>query len=118
MRGARVLVFPVAAILAVGAEWSGYEWSDVRHWPPDLVAGSALIACGLISWWRGRDSRSGVLMATAGVTWFLPNFATTGLSAVDWVLAHLLYAHRGPLVALVVTYPLGRIRGRLERAAV
>jgi signal transduction histidine kinase len=118
MRAARIPLWLGAFLLAVGAEWSAYDWSDVRHWLPDLVAGSALISCGLVGWSRRPESRSGGLMAAAGVAWFLPNFATTGVSAVDWTFEHLLYAHRGPLLALVVTYPLGRLRGRLDAAVV
>src|SRR5712691_2280553 len=118
MRASRLLLWLGAAILAVGAEWSAYDWGDVRRWLPDLVAGSTLIACGLIGSSRRPESRSGALMAAAGVAWFLPNFATTGISGIDWLFAHLLYAHRGPLVALVLTDPRGRLRGRLDATAV
>jgi signal transduction histidine kinase len=118
VRGAPPLLWLTGAVLALGAEWAAYDWSDVRHWLPDLVAGSALIACGLVARARRPESESGALMAAAGVAWFLPNFATTGLSAVDWLFAHLLYGHRGPLVALVLTYPLGRPRSRLDIGAV
>lgn len=118
MRLTRLLPWLGAAILAVGAEWSAYDWTDIHRWLPDLVAGFTLIACGLIGSQRRPESLSGVLMLAAGVAWFLPNFATTGVFAVDWVLAHLLYAHRGALIALVLTYPLGRTRGALDTTAV
>src|SRR3954452_8771302 len=118
MRAARVALWLGAPMLAVGAEWSAYDWSDVRHWLPDLLAGSALISCGRVGWSRRPESRSGGLMLAAGVAWFVPDFATTGVSAVDWIFAHLLYAHRGPLVALVVTYPLGSLRSRVDSVVV
>jgi signal transduction histidine kinase len=119
MRGARLpLLLLGASILALAAEWSGYDWSAVGDWLPDLTAGSALIVCGLAGWTVRPQSRSGALMTVAGVAWFLPNLATTGVAALDWPLSHLLYAHRGVLVALVLTFPLGRMRGRLDAVVV
>jgi signal transduction histidine kinase len=57
-------------------------------------------------------------MMASGFAWFAPNFSTTGVGAVDWLSAHALYLHRGPLVQLVLTYPRGRPVRRLEGAAV
>jgi signal transduction histidine kinase len=85
---------------------------------PDLVTGWTLVASGLVAAQRVPASRSGTLMAAAGFAWFAPNFATTGLAALDWLAAHALYLHRGPLVALVLTYPRGRAGDHVERAAV
>jgi len=119
MREARLALLLIAtAILAAAAEWSAYDWSGVRNWLPDLVAGSALLVCGVVAWSLRPQSRSGALMAAAGLAWFLPNFATTGFAAVDWPLAHLLYAHRAVLVALVLSYPLGRRYGHRDAAVV
>ena len=119
MRVARLpLLLLGAAILALAAEWSAYDWSAVGDWLPDLTAGSALIVGGLVGWTVRPQSRSGALMTVAGVAWFLPNLATTGVAALDWPLTHLLYAHRGALVALVLTFPLGRLYGRLDAVVV
>ncbi|MGH2980426.1 MAG: hypothetical protein ACRDKV_00085, partial [Solirubrobacterales bacterium] len=57
-------------------------------------------------------------MAATGFSWFLGNFATTGVTAVDWLGAHALYVYRGPLIHLLVTYPSGRLSSRLDRIAV
>src|SRR5688572_24092519 len=67
-----------------------------------------MIACGLIAARRPGGRRSGTLLAAAGFAWFLPNLGAGGL----------LYLHRGPLVHALITFPDGRIRGRLEAAAV
>ena len=92
--------------LGVAAESSLYEWTDPRHWVPDLLTGWCLIACGVIGWRRSR-SWSAALVLAGGFAWFAGNFS-----------AHALFLHRGPLVAAVLTYPTGRIAGRAEGIAV
>ena len=118
MRWFRLLLWPAGAAFGIAAEWVFFGWGYPRHWVPDLITGWTLIACGLVAWSRRPESRSGVLMAATGFSWFLGNFATTGLSPVDWLGAHALYVYRGPLVHLLVTYPSGRLSWRLERTAV
>jgi signal transduction histidine kinase len=118
MRWIRLLLWPAGAVFGIAAEWIFFGWGDPRHWAPDLVTGWTLIACGLVAWSRRPESRSGALMAATGFSWFLGNFAATGVAPVDWVGAHALYVYRGPLVHLLVTYPSGRLSSRLDRAAV
>ena len=112
------LLCPAAALVGIAAEWRLYGWADPRGWVPDLLAGWSLVGCGLAGWSRRPQSRCGALLAAAGFAWFVPNFAAAGVGALSWLSAHALYLHRGPLVQVVLTYPLGRIRGRLEGAAV
>ena len=118
MRRFRLLLWPAGAAFGIAAEWIFFGWGDPRHWVPDLLTGWTLIACGLVAWSRRPDSRSGALMAATGFSWFLGNFAATGVVPVDWVAAHALYVYRGPLIHLLVAYPSGRLSSRLDRAAV
>jgi signal transduction histidine kinase len=118
MRWFRRLLWPAGAALGIAAEWIFFGWGDPRDWVPDLITGWTLIACGLVAWSRRPDSRSGALMAATGFTWFLGNFATTGVEPVDWLGAHALYVYRGPLVDLLVSYPSGRLSSRVDRAGV
>jgi signal transduction histidine kinase len=118
VRRLRPLLWVAGALLGVAAEWSLYGWARPRGWAPDLITGWTLIACGLVAWSRRQQSRSGMLMTATGFGWFAPNFASTGLGTLDWLSAHALYLHRGPLIQLVLTYPRGRSAGRLERVAV
>lgn len=118
MERLRVALWPTAAGLGVAAEWIAFDWSDPRHWLPDLITGWALIACGLVAWQRRPDSRAGILMTATGLTWFVPNFAAVEAAWIAWLAAHALFLHRGPLVQLVITYPRGRIDGRLDQAVV
>jgi signal transduction histidine kinase len=118
VRAPRLLLWPAGAAVGIAAEWVYFGWSEPRDWLPDLAVGWTLIACGLVAWSRRPASRSGALMAATGFGWFAANFTTTGLAAVDWLSEQALYLHRGPLLHLVLTYPRGRLAGRLDRAAV
>jgi hypothetical protein len=118
VRGPRLLLWPAGAALGIAAEWVAFGWSEPSDWLPDLAVGWTLIGCGLVASSRRPTSRSGALMAATGFAWFAANFTTTGWSALDWLSEQALYLHRGPLLHLVLSYPRGRLAGRLDRAAV
>jgi signal transduction histidine kinase len=113
-----LLLWPAGVVAGLAAEWRLYGWADPGGWVPDLLTGWCLIGCGLAGWARRPQSRSGALLAAAGFAWFVPDFASAGVALLGWLSAHALYLHRGPLVQLVLTYPRGRVRGRVEGAAV
>jgi signal transduction histidine kinase len=118
MRRRLALVGLAGVALGLTAEWVGFGWGDPRRWIPDLAVGWSLIGCGLVAARRRPESRTGLLMAATGFTWFVGNFSDVGAAAVAWVAAHLVYLHRGPLVQLVLTYPSGRPSSRLAKATV
>jgi signal transduction histidine kinase len=68
----------------------------------DLAAGLALLAAGTAMWLRASRSGTGPLLALAGAAW---------LAGDVW--SGLVYAHRGPLVHALLTYPSGRTRSPL-----
>ena len=113
-----LLLWPAGAVVGAAAEWRLYGWVDPGGWVPDLLTGWSLIGCGLAGRACRPQSRSGALLAAAGFAWFVPGFAGGGVGPLGWLSAHALYLHRGPLVQLVLTYPRGRVRGRVEGAAV
>lgn len=120
MRRVGALVGPAVAGVALGltAERFGYGWDDPAHWVPDLMVGWAFIGCGLIAWMLRPNSRSGILMVLAGFTWFLGNFSLVGVAAASWVAGNALYLHRGVLLQLVLTYPIGRLYSWLATVTV
>lgn len=73
----------------------------------DVVAGLVLLAAGIATWARAARSGTGPLMALAGVAW---------LAGDVW--SSLAYAHRGPLVHALLTYPTGRTRSPLVVAVI
>ena len=102
MRWLRLALWPAGLILGIAAEWGAWT-NDPGGVALDLAVGLLLIGLGLVAWQRRGSSAVGPLMAASGFAWFLGNLA-----------AWALYLHRGPLVHLVVSYPSGRLRSRLQ----
>ena len=102
MRWLRLALWPAGLLLGIAAEWGAWT-DDPGGAALDLAVGLLLIGLGLVAWQRRGSSAVGPLMAASGFAWFLGNLAT-------WAL----YLHRGPLVHLVVSYPSGRPRSRLQ----
>jgi Histidine kinase-, DNA gyrase B-, and HSP90-like ATPase len=98
----RLALWPAGLLLGIAAEWGGWT-DDPGGATLDLAVGLLLIGLGLVAWQRRGSSTVGPLMAASGFAWFLGNLA-----------AWALYLHRGPLVQLVVSYPSGRLRSRLQ----
>ncbi len=84
----------------------------------DLIVGLSFAATGLIAWSRRPENNTGRLLLTVSFAWFLglltaANDAvvyTIGLASEALVLA--AFAH------LVLAYPFGRLRRRVERIVV
>jgi signal transduction histidine kinase len=104
MRGLRLALWPAGLILGIAAEWGAWT-DDPGGAALDLAVGFLLIGLGLVAWQRRGSSAVGPLMAASGFAWFFGTFAS-------WAL----YLHRGLLVHLVVSYPSGRLRSRLQWA--
>jgi len=79
--------------------------ADVALALADTGVGVLLVGCGVVTGLRER--RIGLLMASAGVSWFLGAVAPA-----------LVFLHRGPLVHLHISYPTGRVRRPLAVVAV
>src|SRR5215472_8019445 len=117
-RRAWLLLGSAWAVVGVAAELRLHGWADPGGWVPDLLTGWCLIGCGLAGQARRPESRSGALLAAAGFAWFVPDFAAAGVGLLGWLGVYARYLHRGPLVQLVLTYPRGRVSGRVEGVAV
>jgi signal transduction histidine kinase len=92
-------------VLGLASESVGFGWDDPRGWVPDLLVGLVFIGSAVYALPRSRAT--GTLLAATGFAWFFGNFSPAAL-----------YWHRGPLVHVVVSYPGGRTRSRLDSAAV
>jgi signal transduction histidine kinase len=97
--GAWALLAAASLVAAIGAEADGGVEMPERV--GDLAAGLALLGGGVIASIRRPHAGAGPLMFATGVTWFAGDL---------W--SPLLYAHRGPLVHLLLTYPTGRTSSR------
>jgi signal transduction histidine kinase len=93
--------------VAIAAEAATYLPDEPGLAAGDALVGLAFLALGLVAWQRRPSSRSGLLMVATGFAWFAGSFAGAAL-----------FLHRGPLVHLLVSYPQGRLRSRLEQLVV
>jgi signal transduction histidine kinase len=73
----------------------------------DIAVSVALVGGGAAAWTRPAARRSAALMLLTGGAWL----------AGDAVPA-LLYAHRGPLAHLLLSYPDGRVRSRVAKVVI
>jgi signal transduction histidine kinase len=94
------LLAAAAVAAAVGAE--SVDGPDMPERAGDLAAGLALLGAGAVAWTRRPRAGAGPLMLASGLTWFAGDVSSA-----------LLYAHRGPLVHLLLTYPSGRTSSRI-----
>ena len=67
----------------------------------DVITGLTLVAAGVATWTRARPSRTGQLLVLAGAAWLAGD-----------VVGALVFAHRGPLVHALLTFPTGRTRSK------
>jgi signal transduction histidine kinase len=99
-------LWPAGLALGIAAEWVDHGAGPALT-AADFVVGFALIALGLVAWRRRPETGVGPIMSVAGLTWFFGTFA-------GWAV----YLHRGPLAHLLISFPAGRLRSRVEYAAV
>jgi signal transduction histidine kinase len=100
-----------------GATFGGVSW---EAGVAELVAGWTMIGAGWFVWWRRGGRRSGLLLAMAGMAWFVAEWDNPGI-AVGMAFTVGLAAHAlAPAVVAhaVMAYPFGRLSSRLERLAV
>jgi hypothetical protein len=103
MRRHAVAVAAAGLAVAIAAETVTYLPEEPGLAAGDALVGLAFVGLGLVAWQRRPSSRSGLLMVATGFAWFAGSFASAAL-----------FLHRGPLVHLLVGYPRGRLRSRLE----
>lgn len=85
-----------------------------------LVPGYALVAVGLVTWAGRGSSRSGPLLAAAGMSWFVVEWNNPGVGwAPAFTLGLIGYAVCPAAVShAVLAFPNGRLTSSVERLAV
>jgi signal transduction histidine kinase len=107
MRRRALAVAAAGLTVTVAAESVSYLPEEPGLAAADAIVGLAFVGLGVVAWQRRPSSRSGLLMAATGFAWFAGSFA-----------GGALFLHRGPLAQLLVGYPRGRLRSRLEQVVV
>jgi signal transduction histidine kinase len=120
----RALIALAIAALAIGLGSLAVILTSDHESPRGLAASLVLIAgwgfagTGLYAWDRRPDSRTGMLMTAIGFTWFFRALEASNDSVVFTIGALGVNVPYAILVHLLVTFPSGRLRGRLQRALV
>src|SRR5215471_2003374 len=98
---------------APGESFGGTSWVGAVA---ELTAGWALIAAGVAETWRRPASLEGLLLAGAGIGWFLVEWNNPGLgSPAAFTFGLIASALGAPLVAhAALAYPAGRLASRLD----
>jgi PAS domain S-box-containing protein len=81
-----------------------------------LTAGVTFVVSGLVALTRRPENRTGIYLLAVGYVWFFGALTDSGnewVSTLGFLLGNLVFA---PFTALVLAYPSGRLRTRLERA--
>jgi signal transduction histidine kinase len=126
-RAIALSLLPLAAALGIFAEWASLRRgplepatsaSDVRLAVADLSVGIVLVGGGLIARLRRPESWTGLLLAAAGLCWFLGTFASSHWSSFAAFGGLFVTLHRGPLSHALLGYPDGRAAGFPERVAI
>lgn len=83
-----------------------------------IVIGWAFIGTGLFAWWRRPGNRTGPLMTALGFAWLVGYLSASDTPAVfiTGVLTDTLAY--GVLIHMLLAYPSGRLRTRLNRGLV
>jgi signal transduction histidine kinase len=83
-----------------------------------LVVGWTFIASGLIARRQRPDNRLGTVMVFVGFAWFATFLSDAGSSLVFTVGKALESVYLIGFVYLVLSFPTGRLRGRIERTLI
>ena len=85
-----------------------------------LIPGYALVAVGLVTWVGRPSSRSGPLLAAAGLSWFVVEWNNPGVGWAPAFTMGLIGFGVCPAVVAhaVLAYPNGRLASSVERLAV
>jgi signal transduction histidine kinase len=85
----------LAATLGLVAELASTPWDHVGVWLPDLLAGWALITCGVVAALTTPRQWTARALVAAGALWFAANAGTAVPGAAGDALDALTYGHRG-----------------------
>jgi signal transduction histidine kinase len=118
----------IAVALAGAVAAAGAVWLAANGGGPDrptepgplltLVVGASLLGCGLGSWRTRPDNLIGPVMVLTGFAWFAGLLTEANDPALYTAGEAVEYAFVAGFVYLVLAFPSGRLRSRLDRTLV
>ncbi len=104
-----------AALLAAGRVDEPYQTADA---PLALLVGWTFVASGLVAWRQQPGNRLGPVMIVTGFAWFA-TFLTDAHTGWPFTLGTAIQSvYLVGFVYLVLSFPTGRLRGRLDAALI
>jgi signal transduction histidine kinase len=122
MRPKLLLLVPAAVAAGAGATWLAAHAGADRPTEPGpyltLLVGASLIGSGLGSWRARPENRLGPVMVLTGFAWFAGLLSEATNAPLYTVGAAVEYAFIAGFVYIVLSFPSGQLRGRLDRVLV
>jgi signal transduction histidine kinase len=122
---ARLVWLAAAGLLAgLGAAWIVSMAGPDRPVVPDvplalpvaILVGWSFIGSGLLSWQPGERNRLGLVLVFTGFAWFA-SMLTDAHDPVLYTVGQVVYPfYYAGFLYLILSFPSGRLRGRLDRA--
>jgi signal transduction histidine kinase len=118
---AKQAIVGVAGLLAgIGAAWVAADAGSDRPQIPSvdlvLLVGWSFVGSGLLSWRARPSNRIGPIMIGTGFLWFV-SVLQDAHTAVPFTIGYTLQVgYLAGFVYLILAFPSGRLRGRVDRA--
>ena len=117
---ARLAAVAVAGIAAgVGAVWLAAHQSAARPTEPGpaltVIVGASLLGCGIASCRARPDNRLGRVMVATSFLWFAGQLSEASAPLLYTIGSVVQYTFVIGLVFLLLSFPSGRLGGRLDR---
>ena len=121
--GTALIALAVAAVAFGLLDLALIDGSEHVEQPGIAAAGAVVIGwsfagTGLFAWWRRPGNRTGPLMTAVGFAWLVGYLYASDTPAIFTVGALGSTLAYGVFVHMLLAYPSGRLRARLDRAVV
>jgi signal transduction histidine kinase len=107
VRSLRLGLVLAGVALAIVSAWRSTDSLGPGLAAADAVVGLVFVACGVVASARRTESRTGLLMTSAGFAWLTGSLVPVAL-----------FWHRGPVIHLCLTFPTGGVRRRVVAVSV
>ncbi len=113
------LVAVAGVIAGTGAVWLAAYQHALRPTEPgpllELLVGASLVGCGIVSWEARPENRIGRIMVATGFAWFAAELVEASPAWLNTIGMTIQSVWVIGLVWLLLAFPSGRLKGRLDR---
>lgn len=118
MRAKLIAVGAAGMLAGASAVWLAAHQQPNRPTVPGpvltLIVGASLLGCGLASWRNRPENRLGLVMVLTGFGWFASQLSEVSVPWLYTIGSAVQYLFVVGLIYLLLSFPSGRLQGRLE----